>query len=109
MPIVIQPNVPLVAAQGVTAPVVLQPGSVISARVLQVLGNDTVRIAIGGQSIDVQSQVPLQAGQTLQLAVSQTADGIRLALVNQQGGAPAGQVPAGAAGATAGPAIVNLA
>jgi hypothetical protein len=102
MSIVIQPNVPLVAAQGVTAPVVLQPGSVISAKVLQVLGNDTVRIAIGGQSIDVQSQVPLQAGQTLQLAVSQTADGIRLAVVNQQS-------LAGPAGATAAPDIVTLA
>jgi hypothetical protein len=107
MPIVIQPNVPLVAAQGVTAPVVLQPGSVISARVLQVLGNDTVRIAIGGQSIDVLSQVPLQAGQTLQLAVSQSAGGITLAVVNQQGGAAAGQVPAGPAGAA--PDIVTLA
>src|ERR1700755_1000025 len=102
MPIVIQPNVPLVAAQGVTAPVVLQPGSVISARVLQVLGNDTVRIAIGGQSIDVQSQVPLQAGQTLQLAISQTADGIRLSVGNQQS-------LAGPAGATAAPDIVTLA
>src|ERR1700745_2538718 len=102
MPIVIQPNVPLVAAQGVTAAVVLQPGSVISAKVLQVLGNDTVRIAIGGQSIDVQSQVPLQAGQTLQLAVSETADAIRLAVVNQQS-------LAGPAGATAAPDIVTLA
>src|ERR1700722_18101958 len=109
MPIVIQPNVPLVAAQGVTAAVVLQPGTVISAKVLQVLGNDTVPIAIGGQSIDVQSQLPLQAGQTLQLAVSQTADGIRIALVNQQGGGPSGQVPAGPAGATAAPDIVTLA
>ncbi len=87
MPIVIHPNLPLVAAQGVTAPVVLQPGSVISARVQQILGNDTVRISIGGQSLDVRSQVTLQAGQTLQLAVSQTADGsIALAVVSQQGG-----------------------
>src|SRR5258708_38929406 len=89
MAIVISPTIPLVAAQGVTAQgvtadVVLQPGSVISARVLQILGNDTVRIAIGNQSIDVLSQVPLQAGQTLQLSVSQGADGsIRLAVVNQ--------------------------
>jgi flagellar hook-length control protein FliK len=84
MAIVISPTIPLVAAQGVTADVVLQPGSVISARVLQILGNDTVRIAIGNQSIDVLSQVPLQAGQTLQLSVSQGADGsIRLAVVNQ--------------------------
>src|ERR1700719_1693299 len=101
MPIVIQPNVPLVAAQGVTAPVVLQPGSVISAKVLQVLGNDTVRIAIGSQSIDVLSQVPLQAGQTLQLAVSQTGDGIRLAMVNQPASAAASQSPAAPAVATA--------
>jgi hypothetical protein len=95
MAIVISPTIPLVAApgvaaQGVTADVVLQPGSVISARVLQILGNDTARIAIGNQSIDVLSQVPLQAGQTLQLAVSQGADGsIRLAVVNQQSDASA--------------------
>ena len=92
MSIVIHPNLPLVAAQGVTAPVVLQPGSVISARVQQVLGNNTVRISISGQPLDVQSQIPLQAGQTLQLAVSQTADGsIALAVVSQQGGVPTSQ------------------
>ena len=59
----------------------LQPGTVINAQVLQILGNDLVRIAIGGQSIDVLSQVPLQAGQTLQLAVSQTPTAVRLAVV----------------------------
>src|SRR5207248_1343723 len=85
MSIVINQNVAIVAAQGVAANVVLQPGSVISARVVQVLGSDQVRIAIGGQSIDVLSQVPLQAGQTLQLEVSQDAGGIRLAVVNPQG------------------------
>jgi hypothetical protein len=87
MSIVINQNVPLAAAQGVTASIVLQPGSVISARVVQVLDNNQVQIAIGGQSIDVLSQVPLQAGQTLQLAVSQTSDAITLAVVNPQGGA----------------------
>ena len=92
MSIVINPNIRSAAAQGVTAPIVLQPGSVISAKVQQVLSNDTVRIAIGGQSIDVLSQVPLQAGQTLQLAVSQSTDGtIRLAVVDPQGGAAASQ------------------
>jgi hypothetical protein len=97
MPIVINSNIPLVAAQGVAADVVLQPGSVISATVLQVLGNDTAQIAIGGQAINVLSQVPLQPGQTLQLAVSQTSDGIRLAVVDLQGGASASQGSAGAA------------
>jgi Flagellar hook-length control protein FliK len=105
MSIVINPNIRSAAAEGVTAPIVLQPGSVISAKVQQVLGNDTVRIALGGQLIDVLSQVPLQAGQTLQLAVSQSPDGtIRLALVDPQGGAAAGQGagdPAAAAAAIA--------
>src|SRR5882757_1422397 len=101
MSIVVNQNVPVIAAQGVTADVVLQPGSVVNARVLQILGNDQVRIAIGGQSIDVQSQIPLQAGQTLQLAVSQTDSGIRLAVVNPQSGASAGQGVNGSAGAAA--------
>jgi flagellar hook-length control protein FliK len=109
MSIVINQNVAVVAAQGATANVVLQPGSVISARVVQVLGNDQVRIAIGGQSIDVLSQVPLQAGQTLQLAVSQTADGIRLAVVNPQGGASASQGLNDLAGSAASLDTVTLA
>jgi hypothetical protein len=92
MSIVINPTVPLVAAQGVTSDIVLQPGTVINAQVQQLLGNDQVRIAIGGQSLHVVSQVPLQAGQTLQLAVSQAPDGtINLAVVNQQAGVPASQ------------------
>lgn len=102
MPIVINPTTPPVATQGVTANIVLQPGTVINAQVLQLLGSDQVRIAIGGQSLDVVSQVPLQAGQTLQLAVSQTADGnINLAVVNSPGTAPAGQAPAD-------PVVVNI-
>src|SRR5579859_3684335 len=88
MSIVITPNVPPLAPQGAaTADIILQSGSVISARVVQLLGNDQVRIAIGGQSVDVTSLVPLQAGQTLQLQVSQTASGIRLAVVNRQAAA----------------------
>src|SRR5882724_9473663 len=109
MAIAINPSIPLIVAQGATADIVLQPGSVISARVLQILDNDTVRIAIGNQSIDVQSQVPLQAGQTLQLAVSQTADGIRLAVVNQPGGASASQGLADAVNAIAISDFVTLA
>jgi hypothetical protein len=110
MSIVINPNIQPAAAQGVTAPIVLQPGSVISARVQQILGNNAVQIAIGGQSIDVVSQVPLQAGQTLQLAVSQSPDGtIRLAVVDPQGGAAASQGASGSAGAAATADSVTLA
>jgi hypothetical protein len=83
------------AAQGVAANIVLQPGTVINAQVLQLLGNDQVRIAIGGQPLDVTSQVPLQAGQTLQLAVSQAANGnINLAVVNQPATATSSANPA---------------
>src|ERR1700739_2255417 len=77
MSIVITPSIPLVSAQGATADIVLQPGSVISAKVLQVLGNDQVKISIAGQSLHLQ--------------VSQTQDGIVLAVVSQQGGASASQ------------------
>jgi hypothetical protein len=115
MSIVITPLVQPGAAQSATAaPVVLQPGSVISARVQQILTGDTVRITIGSQSIDVQSQVPLQAGQVLQLAVSQTSDGtVRLAVVSPQDGAPASQASSNASsnasGAGATPDSVTLA
>jgi hypothetical protein len=109
MSIVINQNVPVTAAQVVAPDVVLQPGSVISARVLQLLGSDQVRIAIGSQSIDVLSQVPLQAGQTLQLAVSQTTDGIRLAVVNSQGAASASPAPSDLTSAAASFDTVTLA
>ena len=111
MSIVITPLIQPAAPQAATAaPVVLQSGSVISARVQQVLSNNIVRIAIAGQTIDVLSQVPLQAGQTLQLAVSQTNDGtIRLAVVNPQDAAAANQAPTQAGNATITPDTVTLA
>jgi hypothetical protein len=111
MSIVITPLIQPTAPQAAPAtPVVLQAGSVISARVQQVLTNNIARIAIAGQSIDVLSQVPLQAGQTLQLAVSQTNDGtVRLAVVTPQDGAQASQAPAQAANATVTPDTVTLA
>src|SRR4051812_37453921 len=85
MPISINPIFPVIAAQGVPSGIVLRPGTVIDAEVLKILANDLVRIAIANLSIEVLSEVPLQIGQTLQLAVSQTADGVRLAVVGQGG------------------------
>ncbi|WP_416221138.1 flagellar hook-length control protein FliK [Rhodopseudomonas palustris] len=83
MAISVNPNLPVIALQGVTADVALQPGTVVQAKVLSVLDNNQVRIAIGGQTVDATTQIPLQAGQSLQVAVSQTEQGIRLAVVNQ--------------------------
>lgn len=90
MAITINPVSPVLASQeagGVAPELVLQPGSVVNAQVQKILAADLVRIAIASLSIDVASEIPLQEGQKLQLAVSQTRDGIRLALVGQGGAA----------------------
>ena len=108
MPISVNPTVPVITAQGAVSGVVLQPGTVINAQVLKILADNLVQIAIADLSIDVLSEVPLQAGQTLQLAVSQTPDGIRLAVVGQGAAAATGGAPADtvtlAPGATLAPA-----
>jgi hypothetical protein len=86
MAIAINPVLPVIAAQdvGTTAPdLALASGSVVNAQVLKILSADLVRIAISSLSIDVLSEIPLQEGQTLQLAVSHTPDGVRLAVVGQ--------------------------
>jgi flagellar hook-length control protein FliK len=94
MAISINPVLPVLAAQeigGIAPELVLQAGSVVSAQVEKILSADLVRIAIASLSIDVASEVPLQEGQTLQLAVSQAKDGgIRLAVVGQGGDAAGG-------------------
>src|SRR5437879_9830860 len=89
MSISINPIFPVIAAQGAAPDLVLKPGTVIDAEVLRLLSDDLVRIAISGLSIEVFSEIPLQVGQALQLAVSQTPDGIRLAVVGQESGAKA--------------------
>jgi len=94
MAISINPVLPVLAAQeagGIAPELVLQPGSVVNAQVLKVLSADLVRIAIASLSIDVASEIPLQPGQNLQLAVSRSRDGgIRLALLGQGADAAGG-------------------
>ena len=87
MSVAINPIFPVIGAQSVAPEVALQPGTVIDATVLKVLEANFVRIAIANLSIDVLSEVPLQVGQTLQLSVSQTAQGVKLAIVPNEGGA----------------------
>jgi hypothetical protein len=89
MLIAVTPTIPVIAAQGVASDLVLQPGTVVDAEVLKLLADNLVRIVIAGLSIDVLSEIPLSAGQTMQLAVSQTPDGIRLAVVAPGSGAAA--------------------
>ncbi len=87
MAISVNPTLPVIAAQGAgsaTSGVVLQPGSVISAQVQNVLAENLVQIAIAGLSLQVLSEVALTPGQNLQLAVSQNPDGVvRLQVVGQ--------------------------
>src|SRR3954451_3281732 len=91
MAISINPVLPVLAAQeagGVAPELVLQPGSVVNAQVLKVLSAALVRVAIASLSIDVATEIPVQQGQNLQLAVTQTKDGgVRLAMVGQGGDA----------------------
>ncbi|CAN5470403.1 hypothetical protein BH10PSE11_BH10PSE11_33230 [soil metagenome] len=102
MSIAINPVFPVVAAQSVAAGVALQPGTVIDATVLKQLDANLVRIAIANLTIEVLTEVPLQPGQTLQLAVSQTPQGVRLQIVPGEGDAPSSassSAPTASAGA----------
>jgi hypothetical protein len=90
MSISVNPVLPVIVAQGASPDLVLQPGTAIDALVLKVLSDNLVRIAISGVSLDVLSEIPLQAGQALQLAVSQTQDGIKLTVAGPASGAAAG-------------------
>ena len=106
MAITITPNLQSTTATAPSAPVsaiTLQAGQVITAEVLQVLGNEQVQIAIGNQTIEATTQVPLQVGQTLQLQVSQTPGGIGLAIVN-----PPSTGQAGASGTATSDPVITL-
>jgi hypothetical protein len=96
MPTPISSIVPVSAASSVadaaTPELALQAGSVVDAKVVSVLADNLVRIAIANLSLDVMSQVSLTPGQNLQLAVSQNDGTIRLAIVDGAGGAIADQI-----------------
>src|SRR5215475_8432985 len=80
-------TLPVIAAPsagGASDGVVLQPGTVVSAQVQNVLADNLVRIAIANLSLDVLTEIALTPGQNLQLAVSQTQNGlVRLQVVGQ--------------------------
>jgi hypothetical protein len=90
MPITVNPVQPVIAAQGAAPDLLLQPGSLVDAQVLKILSDNLVRIAIASLSIDVLSEIPLFPGQSLQLAVSQTPEGIRLTVAGPDTAAAAG-------------------
>jgi len=96
MPTPISSILPVSAASPVadaaTPDLVLQAGSVVDARVVSVMADNLVRIAIANLSMDVMSEVSLTPGQNLQLAVSQNDGTIRLAVMSGAGEATADQI-----------------
>jgi hypothetical protein len=109
MALTVNPSLPVAAVSavskgGTATDLVLQPGTVVTAQVQNLLADNLVRIAIANLSLDVLTEVPLQAGQTLQLAVSQTADNIRLAVVGQGAATTADTVSLSPNAPVAGPA-----
>jgi len=100
MALSVSPSLPVIAAQGATAVpggAVFLPGTVVNAAVLQAADN-LVQIAIANLAMDVLTEVPLTAGQTLQLAVSQNQDGsVRLTIVGQGTNGATGASTAGGA------------
>ncbi|MBR0994819.1 flagellar hook-length control protein FliK [Bradyrhizobium japonicum] len=79
-------------ADATTPDLVLQAGGVVDARVVSVMADNLVRIAIANLSMDVMSEVALTPGQNLQLAVSQNDGTIRLAVMSGAGEAAPDQV-----------------
>ena len=95
MAISVTPVLPVLPTQevaAVTPELVLQPGTTIDATVLKVLSAELVRIAIASLSIDVKTEIPLQQGERLKLAVSQTENGIRLTNITDAAGTAADAV-----------------
>jgi flagellar hook-length control protein FliK len=112
MALTVNPTLPVSAVSAVTqggtaTDLVLQPGTVVTAQVQNLLADNLVRIAIANLSLDVLTEVPLKAGQTLQLAVSQTADSIRLAVVGQGAAATSDTVSLSPNAPVSGTAVVT--
>jgi len=99
--IVSTPTVALNPQQGAATPA-LKPGDVIEAQVVQLIGNNAAKLAVGKLIMDVQTLVPLVVGATVRLAVKSTPDGIRLTLLGNGTSAPGGNPPSATASPTAG-------
>ena len=74
----------------------LVPGTTIAARVLALLENGQVQLAVGNAVIEAATEVPLALGATVQLAVQNAGNNVTLQFV--------GELPANAATAGAGAA-----
>jgi len=101
MPTPILPISPVAASDAAASALVLRPGAAIDATVVKLLEANLVRIAIAGLTLDVASEVPLQAGQALRFVVTPGADGLRLVIAQPSGEASAAATTATTAAAAA--------
>jgi len=83
------PGMPAVGGAAAGGAAAMQAAAVISATVQQVLTEHLVQVAIGNLSLQLATDRPLTTGQTVQLAVAQTEQGVRLTIIGQGGGAAA--------------------
>jgi hypothetical protein len=80
VPITIPPSVFVASAQSGALPA-LQPGDIVDAVVVGLLADGRVRISISNKIMDVVSQVSLEPGTSVQLAVKSTITGLALSLL----------------------------
>jgi hypothetical protein len=59
----------------------LQAGQIVDALVLALLENDMVRLALPGLVLDARSPIPLLPGQTVRVAVQNSASGLQVVII----------------------------
>jgi hypothetical protein len=89
-------------------PLGLTAGQTVEALVLQTLADGRARIAVAHTVLDVETTVPLTPGDKVQLAVSDTPDGIKLTIVPAGSGGTPAPAKSSAASPSAG-AVADLA
>ena len=87
MDLVVSPNIVGFNTQSNGNGQLLTPGQLIDALVLQLIDATTVRLSVAGTIVDVKTQVPLEPGSAVRLAVRGHGNETKLVIVGQGGGA----------------------
>ena len=82
MDLIVSPATVAFNTQSGAPKLALQPGQVIDALVLQLLDAVSVRLSVGDSVLDVHTQVPLELGSIVRLAVRGTGADLKLVILN---------------------------
>lgn len=104
MDLVVSPSIVGFNAQSGGHAPALMPGQLIDALVVQLIDDTTVRLSVAGHLVDVKTQVPLQPGSAVRLAVRGHGSETRLVIVGQGSEPP----PAAGEPAPAAPTIRSI-